>query len=86
MVEFNDSVIVACYRSSVTKVQIRFRLQKPLDDSTLPHLAAANAIYGIQKLRVAPTLDSVDVEYDATRLKPADVAKALAAAGVPLAS
>lgn len=70
----------------MTRVQIRFRLQKPLDDSTLPHLAAANAIYGIQKLKVAPSLDSVEVEYDATRLKPADVVSALSAAGVPIAS
>jgi hypothetical protein len=70
----------------VTKVQIRFRLQKPLDDSTLLHLAAASAIYGIQKLKVSPTLDSVDVEYDATRLKAADVASALSAAGVPIAT
>ena len=69
----------------MTKVQIRFRLQKPLDDSSLPHLAAANAIYGIQKLKLAPSLDSVEVEYDATRLKPADVVSALAAAGVPIA-
>ena len=86
MVVFNDSAIVAWYRRSVTKVQIRYRLQRPLDDSTLPHLAAAHAIYGIQKLKLAPTLDAVDVEYDATRLKPADVASALAAAGVPIAS
>jgi hypothetical protein len=70
----------------MTRVQIRFRLQKPLDDSTLPHLAAANAIYGIQKLKVAASLDSVEVEYDATRLKPADVVSALSAAGVPIAS
>jgi hypothetical protein len=69
----------------MTKVQIRFRLQKPLDDSSLPHLAAAHAIYGIQKLKLAPSLDSVEVEYDATRLKPADVVSALAAAGVPIA-
>jgi len=70
----------------MTKVQIRFQLQKPLDDSTLPHLAAANAIYGIQKLKIAPTLDSVEVEYDATRLKAADVVNALWAAGVPIAT
>ena len=76
--------IVSCYRKNVTKVQIRFRLQKPLDDSSLPLLAAANAIYGIQKLKLAPTLDAVEVEYDATRLKPADVVSALSAAGVPV--
>jgi hypothetical protein len=69
----------------VTKVQIRLRLQKPLDDAALAHLAAANAIYGIQKLRVAPTLDAVEVEYDATRLKRADVVSALSVAGVPVA-
>ena len=68
----------------MTKVQIRFRLQKPLDDASLPHLAAANSIYGIQKLKVAPTLDALDVEYDATRLKAADVVNALSAAGVPV--
>jgi hypothetical protein len=70
----------------VTKVQIRLRLQKPLDDSTLSHLAAANSIYGIQRLRVAPTLDALDVEYDATRLKQADVLNALSAAGVAIAA
>jgi hypothetical protein len=68
----------------MTKVQIHFQLQKPLDDSTFPHLAAANAIYGIQKLQLAPSLDSVEVVYDATRLKPADVVSALSAAGVPI--
>jgi hypothetical protein len=68
----------------VTKVQIHLRLQRPLDDATLPHLAAANAIYGIQKLKLAPTLDAMDVEYDATRLKPADVVNALCSAGVPV--
>jgi hypothetical protein len=68
----------------VTKVQIHLRLQKPLDDASLSHLAAANAIYGIQKLKLAPTLDALDVEYDATRLKTVDVVNALSAAGVPV--
>jgi hypothetical protein len=69
----------------MTKVQTRFRLTRPLDDSSLNSLAAANAIYGIQKLRVAPALDELFVEYDATRLRPAEVASALAGAGVPIA-
>ena len=60
------------------------RLQRPLDDSALSNLAATNSLYGIQKLKVAPTLDALDVEYDATRLKPADVVNALSAAGVPI--
>jgi len=70
----------------VTKVQTRFRLQRPLDDSSLPLLAAAHAIYGIQKLKLSPAMDAVEVEYDATRLKAADVLNALSAAGVPVAT
>jgi hypothetical protein len=62
------------------------RLQRPLDDSALVALAATNSLYGIQKLKVAPTLDALDVEYDATRLKAADVVNALSAAGVRVAS
>jgi len=68
------------------KVQTRFRLSRPLDDSSLNSLAAANTIYGIQKLKVAPGLDELFVEYDATRLRPAEVeGGALAGAGIPIA-
>ena len=66
----------------MTKVQVRFRLQKPLDDSSLSKLSAANAMYGILRVKLAPTLDSMEVEYDATRLKAADVMNALAVAGI----
>jgi hypothetical protein len=69
----------------MTKVQTRFRLSRSLDDASLNSLAAANAIYGIQKLKVAPGLDEVFVEYDATRLRPAEVERALAGAGIPIA-
>jgi len=65
-------------------VQIRLPLQGPLDDEMLARMAATNSLYGIQKLRVAPTLDAIEVEYDATRLKPAEIVSALNAAGVPV--
>ena len=68
----------------MTKVQTRFRLQRPLDDSSLNSLAAAHAIYGIHKLKLSPSLDELFVEYDATRLRPAEVESALAAAGIPV--
>lgn len=70
----------------MTKVQTRFRLQKPLDDSSLNSLAAANAIYGIHHLKLSPGMDELLVEYDATRLRPAEVESALAGAGISLAS
>ncbi len=68
----------------MTKVQIHFRLQKPLDEAMLARIADAYALYGIQKVNVAPSMDSLTVEYDATRLRPAEVEAALAGAGLPV--
>jgi hypothetical protein len=68
----------------MTKVQIRFRLQKPLDDAMLERLSDTTALYGIQKIKIDPALDGLMVEYDATRLRPAEVESALAGAGIPV--
>jgi hypothetical protein len=68
----------------MTKVQVRFRLQQPLDDRMAARISDAHAIYGIQRLQVAPSLDSLLVEYDATRLRPAEVESTLANAGIPV--
>ena len=69
----------------MTKVQIQFRLERPLDDALMTRIAQAYSIYGIQKIVVAPSLDGLTVEYDATRLRPAEVQSALATAGIPVA-
>ena len=66
----------------MTKVQIRFRLQRPLDESALTAIATVNSKYGIQKITVADSLDALTVEYDATRLRPAEVEAALSGAGI----
>ncbi len=66
----------------MTKVQIRFRLQRPLDDVLMARISDAHSIYGIHRVQVAPSLDSLTVEYDATRLRPAEVESALAGAGI----
>jgi len=68
----------------MTKVQIHFALQKPLDDTLLARVSDAHTLYGIQHVKVAPSLDSLTVEYDATRLRPAEVGSALAEAGIPV--
>ena len=68
----------------MTKVQIRFRLQRPLDDAMLARISDAHAVYGIQKLQVTSSLDQLLVEYDATRLRPAQVESVLASAGIPV--
>ena len=67
----------------MTKVQIRFKLQKPLDEVMLARISDAHAMYGIHRVTVAPSMDALTVEYDASRLKPAEVESALAGAGIP---
>jgi len=69
----------------MTKVQTRFRLLKPLDEVLLSRISDACSIYGIQKIQVSPSGDGLSVEYDATRLRPAEVESALAHAGIPAA-
>jgi allophanate hydrolase subunit 1 len=69
----------------MTKVQMRFRLRRPLDSVLLPRIAAAHAVYGIQRVTLSPSLESVTVEYDATRLSPAEVESALTSVGIPIA-
>jgi len=66
----------------MTRVQMRFRLQKPLDESALTAIATVHSKYGIQRIKVAPDLAALTVEYDATRLRPAEVEAALAGAGI----
>ena len=66
----------------MTKVQIHFRLEKPLDDLMLQRLSDTTSLYGIQKVKLAPAMDSLMVEYDATRLRPQEVESALAGAGI----
>ena len=68
----------------MTKVQIHFRLQKPLDDAQFSRISDEYAIYGIQKIRLDPSMNGLTVEYDATRLRPAEVESALARAGIPI--
>ena len=69
----------------MTKVQIEFQLQHALDDELMNRIAGTYSIYGIQKIRLAPAHDGLTVEYDATRLRPAEVQAALARAGIPVA-
>ena len=66
----------------MTKVQIRFRVQKPLDDAALAGIALVNSKYGIQRIQVSPGMDGLTVEYDATRLRPAEVEAAFFGAGI----
>jgi allophanate hydrolase subunit 1 len=66
----------------MTRVQMNFRLLKPLDEATMARLSNESTLYGIQLVKLHPSLDSLMVEYDASRLRPAEVERALSGAGV----
>lgn len=68
----------------MTKVQKHFRLQRPLDEALMENIADANSIYGIERIRIAPSREELMVEFDASRLRDAEVESALHRAGVPV--
>ena len=64
----------------MTRVQMHFRLPQPLDETAMAKLSSTSAVYGIQKLKLGA--GTLMVEYDATRMRPAEVEAALARAGI----
>ncbi len=49
-----------------------------------PGIAAAHSIYGILRAQVVPSGQQIVVDYDASRLRTADVGAALKRAGIPV--
>jgi hypothetical protein len=68
----------------MTKVQLRYDLLRPLDEALMERIAAAHSVYGIQRVQVAPTLDHLIVDYDASRLTEPQVESVLLRAGLPV--
>lgn len=68
----------------MTKVQKHFHLQCELDEALMERIAGANAIYGIERIVIAPSRQDLLIEYDASRLREANVEAALGAAGIPV--
>jgi len=68
----------------MTKVQKHFRLQRPLDEALMEQIAGANSIYGIERIRIAPSREELMVEFDASRLRTTEVEAALERFGIPV--
>jgi hypothetical protein len=68
----------------MTKVQAHFQLQRPLDDAMMERVSDAHSLYGILRVRLDASLAGVSVEYDASRLRPAEVEAALSGFGIPV--
>lgn len=68
----------------MTKVQLEYTLTRALDDRLLESINRVHGVYGINYIQVAPTLDALTVEYDASRLNPREVQDVLFKAGIPV--
>lgn len=69
----------------MTRIELHFDLARPLDGALMDAIARAHGIYGILRVQLAPSMDAVTVEYDASRLTPAQVEAELLRAGVAIA-
>ena len=69
---------------AMTKVEIPFELERPLDAAASDRIAAARSIYGILRVAPGPGSGGLTVEYDASRLTAADGEAMLRRAGVPV--
>lgn len=73
-----------CYPGLVTKVDIQYDLARPLTEADAGSIADVHTWYGIVRVRVAPDVKSVGVEYDASRLSEKDVEGVLLRFGIPI--
>ncbi len=68
----------------MTKVTLHYQLLRPLTEDDFTGISSAHSTYGIARLQVAPALDRITVDYDASRLTKTDVEAVLARHGVPI--
>lgn len=67
----------------MTKIEIQYALARPVDAVIMERIAAAHGIFGLTHVRLLPSLQEIQVEYDASRLTREQVVAALHRAGIP---
>jgi hypothetical protein len=68
----------------MTKVTLHYDLTHPLGDDDLANISNVHSTYGMARVQVAPTLDKITVDYDASRLTKKDVEAVLARYDIPI--
>jgi allophanate hydrolase subunit 1 len=68
----------------MTAVEMLFRYAAPPTEAMSSALASAREVYGIRQLNFDPAARTLRVEYDATRLNAATVAKLIRQAGLEI--
>jgi len=69
----------------MTLVEVKFRLQSPITSEQLQALAEFSNTYGLRRFHIDDAGQAVRFEYDASRLRPTQVAHVLRAANIPVA-
>lgn len=70
----------------MTKVTLHYDLERKLtDEEDYSHIAAIHSVYGMVRVQLAPSLDKITVDYDASRLSKKDMEATLGRYGIPLA-
>jgi hypothetical protein len=68
----------------MTKVQLDYDLVRPLTDHDATSIGDVHSWYGILRVQLAPSLDRLQVEFDASRLSEKDVESVLQRFGLPI--
>jgi hypothetical protein len=68
----------------MTKVTLHYDLSRTLTDEDCGAIAALHGTYGIARVQIAPALDKLTVDYDASRMMRKDVEAVLGRHGVPI--
>lgn len=66
----------------MTKVQVTYELDGPVDEAVMEKINRVHGVYGIQGAQLSAAMDALVVQYDATRMKPDDVDRTLHSCGL----
>ena len=71
----------------MTKIELRYKLSHKVDDEKLMEaVSRIHGVYGMLRVALAPALDALAVEYDASRLTQLDVEEVLRRHNLPIES
>ena len=68
----------------MTNILLQYDLMRKATDADAEAIEKAHTVYGFQMVKLAPTLDRITVQYDASRLSEKDVEGWLIGLGVPI--
>ena len=68
----------------MTRVELEYKLLRSLTDADSKAISDVHGWYGFHHVKVAPTLDKISVDFDASRLTEKDVEAVLVRFGVPI--